>query len=726
MMGDGKRLGRVIAIGCVLMSSAAFAGAAELAAEAKPFGANGLTVLPNLVGHDGVPRFANAEAAAALAEPAVIAAAGWADRVEGRMRAAIGLDEGAWRAALAGQGCRFSDWRSLADWAVAEAATATRPLAALAAACGGTACLPPDGERFEAAIAILGLPGGDRAASESAPRFLEAARQLAVCGRVLPPPPPDAWDHQAGRIVFHGSGNDVIVPPPEAVLVVDAGGADVWRLAAPSPGRFLLAMDLGGDDGWEGDVTARLSAVAILDLAGDDRHASPGGGQGATLGGVALYLDAAGDDRYTAGDGAQASAQAGIAVLVDGGGSDVYQSGARSQAFAGPGGRALLWELGGDDRYQAGGEADPQNRGGPFSWAQGTATGRREGIGGGIAVLREDAGDDLYRAGMFAQGAGYYDGIGILADRAGADSYQAARYAQGAGIHRGIGALADAGGSDSYALSVGVGQGMGLDIAVGLLSDGGGDDSYRAGALAQAASTANGIGMLEDRGGHDRFQLDGPGWGQDHWARGLPGLGYLLGTGGEDVFTPAGGPRNALPPQPDPTGTHACPALPSAAPPTDWLAAVRRSWPGNGFGEAELAAAAGLAAALPDHLAAMLAALPGDDFGTAFTFREVARCWLIQASDEARKRAGEQLLRHTAERPGHLAWVAGFLLGRTGLDRDRLVTGAERLAANPSCRARAQGLRLLKGEAPDHPLVAAAVRDPCFEARAAVQPWPSP
>lgn len=725
--------GWIIAVALSVSGGAAWADAVDLAGEPKPFGPGALAVLPNLMRHDGVAAFANPETAAALADPASVARTGWTDGVEARLRAGIGLDENVWRDALAGRGCRFSQWRDLAEWAVAEAVRAVQPLAGLAASCGGTACLPPDGERFEVAAAILGLPGGDHAARDAAPPFLAVAEQLAACGRGLPPPRPGRWDTPWGQVVFLGAQDDVIAPEPGVVMVLDAGGNDVWRLPPPLPGGFLLAVDLGGNDVWEGDATARLAALAILDLAGDDRYVSAQGGQGAALGGVSLQVDAGGDDSYRAGAGAQASAQAGVAVLVDGGGDDSYQAGARSQAFAGPGGTAILWDLGGADRYRADGPADRLARGGAMSWAQGVGTGRREGLGGGTAILRDDGGDDLYQAGMFAQGAGYYDGIGILADHGGRDVYHAARYGQGIGLHRGIGVLADGGGDDRYELTVGVGQGMGLDVAVGVLADGGGDDSYRAATLAQGSSTANGIGVLWDGGGRDRFHLDGDGWGRDHMARGLPGLAFLLGTDDADVFIPASGPRNREPAQPDPTGVHACPAWPTdAAPAADWLAAVRGSWPGNGSGPAELAAAAHLAAALPDNLEAMLAAVPGDDFGAAFTLREVVRCWLAQAPEAARRRAGEQAIAHLADHPDHLPWVAGFVLGQAGLGRaglapGRMLAGAELLAANPSCRARAAGLRLLRGVMPGHALVLGARHDPCLEARAAVvDGWPLP
>ena len=74
---------------------------------------------------------------------------------------------------------------------------------------------------------------------------------------------------------------------------------------------------------------------------------------------------------------------------------------------------------------------------------------------------------------------------------------------------------------------------MGLDVAVGLLVDDAGNDVYRAVAVAQGAATANGFGLLADRGGADRFEI-GPSlhaWGHAEWMRGLPSVGVLLNGG---------------------------------------------------------------------------------------------------------------------------------------------------------------------------------------------------
>src|SRR5438093_1142324 len=54
--------------------------------------------------------------------------------------------------------------------------------------------------------------------------------------------------------------------------------------------------------------------------------------------------------------------------------------------------------------------------------------------------------------------------------------------------------------------------------------DGAGDDRYQAPALAQGSATANGIGILSDGGGADRWQMsaDLQSWGRSEWLSGLP------------------------------------------------------------------------------------------------------------------------------------------------------------------------------------------------------------
>lgn len=703
-----------------------FPGAARsesgLAAETS-FGAAGLTVLPNMVAHDRVLRSANRETRSAQMAPESVVEMDWGEAVVGRILGAQGLTEGFLPTA-----CGFSDWAALADWIAEEGHRAIRPVRALAEQCMGAACLSGagSGDPSDAADRLLALSGADQAGQSAAAALLLLGRQVGGCAAALPPPEAGERITPAGRILFYGPETPKITVPDDAILVVGGGGDTVWAGQPPRPGQWRILVDPGGDDLWQIEGQAVLSGEVLLDLSGDDRYAASGPGQAATMGGASVLIDWQGQDIYHAGAGAQASASAGVALLLDGGGDDLYEAQERSQAYAGPGGLAVLWDRAGDDRYQAGGSADPRNRGGVFSYAQGMATGHREGLGGGTALLLDDSGHDAYSAGLFAQGAGYYDGLGLLRDRRGDDTYQAVRYAQGAGVHRGVGVLEDLAGADTYRLDVGVGQGMGLDVGLGVLSDRGGDDSYHATALAQGASTANGIGLLQDGGGADRFVLPGFGWGQDHWFRGLPGLAFLLGTDAGDTFVPPAGPRNRADPLPDPTGVQECPVFPGPTGSPGDLLRLRQAWPGAGDDGAALAAAADMIADLPGGLGRILAAIDDEDFATAVSARDIVRCWMDTAPPEQRQQAGQQVITLLRDHPGHLGWVVGPVLLRSSLSPETLRPAVEGLVAAPLCRTRATGLRVLKSLMPDHPALKEAAADPCFEARAVGQSWPFP
>ena len=313
-------------------------------------------------------------------------------------------------------------------------------------------------------------------------------------------------------------------------IVIGSRGDDVHELAPATGGAISVVIDLGGNDTYRGSDVAVRAFSAIVDFAGDDRYELSGPGLGAAVAGASLVLDFDGDDSYRAPHASQGFAAFGVGALLDLGGNDRYELGAWGQGFGLAGGVGLLWDTAGDDRYAASGPADSFDRGGGLSGAQGAGMGPRNLLAGGIGILRDDAGNDAYVAEMFAQGTGYYYGIGVLWDRGGDDRYQAVRYAQGTGVHEAIGVLRDEGGNDVYGLSFGVGQGMGLDLAVGALVDTAGDDSYRAGVLAQATATANGIGVLEDAGGSDRFEIATADrqWGHAEWSRGLPSMGIFV------------------------------------------------------------------------------------------------------------------------------------------------------------------------------------------------------
>jgi hypothetical protein len=329
-----------------------------------------------------------------------------------------------------------------------------------------------------------------------------------------------------------------IVETESATIRIGTRGKDVHQLSPVRGGNISVVIDPGGDDEYRGSDVALGGFSAIIDLSGNDRYIMDGAGLGAAIAGAALLIDFAGDDSYEARFFAQGAAAFGIGALLDLGGNDRYRIEAWGQGFALGDGVGLLWDRSGHDGYAAGGVPDPFKRAGGVSAAQGVGYGLRGRLGGGVGILRDDGGDDTYEAQMFAQGLGYYYGLGLLWDRGGNDRYHALQYAQGNGVHQALGVLREESGDDRYHLAVLYGQGMGLDVAFGALLDMAGNDEYRAHDVAQGAGTANGVGLLADRAGADRFAT-GHGmhkWGHAEWRRGLPTVAVLLhGAGAQFI-----------------------------------------------------------------------------------------------------------------------------------------------------------------------------------------------
>lgn len=370
-------------------------------------------------------------------------------------------------------------------------------------------------------------------------------------------PEPTRFQSAIGLVVIGSRGNDQHGP---AALILDPGGDDAYERSPAAGGAITVVIDLEGNDSYRGSDFAMRGLSALFDLAGDDRYEMQGPGLGMALAGASLLFDQSGNDSYRVPYFGQGFALFGLGALIDRGGNDRYEIEAWGQALAFTGGLALLWDAGGDDHYTARGLPDGYDRGGRLSGAQGAAMGIRNMLPGGVGILRDDGGNDVYVAEMFAQGTGYFYGIGLLWDGGGDDRYQAIRYAQGTGVHEAVGVLRDEGGNDRYVLKVGVGQGMGLDLAVGVLVDIAGDDHYAAGLLAQATATANGVGILSDGGGADRFEIDAGDrqWGHAQWLRGMPSVGVFLHdptrasfqSDGKPLAAPPA-PRKVLEPEPD-------------------------------------------------------------------------------------------------------------------------------------------------------------------------------
>ena len=138
-------------------------------------------------------------------------------------------------------------------------------------------------------------------------------------------------------------------------------------------------------------------------------------------------------------------------------------------------------------------------------------------------------------------------GAALLIDFAGNDGYEAKFFGQGAAAF-GFGALLDLGGDDRYRVEA-WGQGFGIGDGVGLLWDRAGNDRYLAGGVLDRSSAqggeagagsgyglrgrvGGGIGILRDDAGDDTYEAQ-------MFAQGLGyyyGVGVLWDRGGNDRY----------------------------------------------------------------------------------------------------------------------------------------------------------------------------------------------
>ncbi len=364
----------------------------------------------------------------------------------------------------------------------------------------------------------------------------------------------------------HGDDQRRLVAP---LLLVDGGGDDRYEfVAAPERPAITLLLDLGGNDSYAALDAAAGPASGLLGYGllwdaggGDDHHAGRALDQAAALFGAALLVDEGGNDEYRADSHAQGFALGGLALMLERGGSDRYRALSQAQASAGPAGVALLLEAGGNDGYRlddlplvAPSSQLPQIN---ASLGQGAGYGLRgdrvdgRSLAGGLAVLLDAAGDDRYRAGVFAQGAGFWQGGGLLLDLAGADRYQAAWYGQAAAAHRAVGVLLDRGdGDDDYLASHSTSQAAAHDGSVAVLLDEGGDDRYHLGRLGLGSVSDGGVALFAELGGADRYRLEDAGCSAFGAAESAlagssaeltSGLGLFLDLGGKDDYPAACG-----------------------------------------------------------------------------------------------------------------------------------------------------------------------------------------
>jgi hypothetical protein len=163
------------------------------------------------------------------------------------------------------------------------------------------------------------------------------------------------WDSPVGRIAVGGSGDDQY--SGTYVLVVDAGGNDVYRGPGGTSGREAVSvvLDLAGDDRYlaadsalAGPGGAILGYAGIVDLSGRDEYIATAWGGGFGFLGVGWIRDRAGDDIYRMQWQSLGCGLFGLGLLLDESGSDKYlmevHAGefpyGQGQGFGGP----LGWE----------------------------------------------------------------------------------------------------------------------------------------------------------------------------------------------------------------------------------------------------------------------------------------------------------------------------------------------------------------------------------------------
>jgi hypothetical protein len=549
--------------------------------------------------------------------------------------------------------------------------------------------------------------------------------------------------NSATGVVSIGTRRDD-VHGPDASVIVDPGGNDVYERTPAIGGAISVIVDLGGDDRYRGSDLVVQGLSVIVDFSGNDRYAMTGPGLGAAIAGTSLILDFEGDDSYEAELFGEGAAAFGLGAVVDLRGNDGYSLRAGGQGLGFAGGVGVLWDRGGNDRYTVLGLSDIFDRGGGISGAQGAALGFRTMLGAGVGILRDESGDDVYQAEMFAQGMGFYYGLGLLWDGGGDDRYRAVRYAQGNGVHEAVGVLRDESGDDRYELSVGVGQGMGLDLAVGILSDGAGDDSYRAPSHAQGNATANAVGILVDAGGRDEWHMasDRLSWGQAEWFRGLPSVGLLLYDRARAAFAregkavapsersaELGGPLGGSPIAHEPAGGLQCPAAADPQEADDDLAplanALRSIMPGAGATDPRIHRY--VRQRLTNDLRASLSVLPPDDFNVAYSLGEALRCAIAAAADEPRGAMWTAMEHVLAREPAtpFAGAIAGALRERPA-PAPQMSRILRVLDEHPRCSVRTAALSLRSTLAADEASRAAfaqqaqtALRSPCWRLQAA-------
>ena len=190
---------------------------------------------------------------------------------------------------------------------VAELAEAQLVLRAAAkdARIDGPAVVRQLDHELPTAAGLRGIAAADAAEIDRATALFVGAtgrfiRSLRAAGTTLRFPEAGMrLDSPIGAMVIGTMGDDV--HGPDAALIIDPGGNDIYERAPATGGAVSVIVDLGGDDHYRGSDLVVHGLSAIIDFSGDDRYAMTGPGLGAAIAGTSLIVDFTGDDLYEAG-----------------------------------------------------------------------------------------------------------------------------------------------------------------------------------------------------------------------------------------------------------------------------------------------------------------------------------------------------------------------------------------------------------------------------------------
>ncbi|MCD4657203.1 MAG: hypothetical protein K8S87_06625, partial [Planctomycetes bacterium] len=362
-----------------------------------------------------------------------------------------------------------------------------------------------------------------------------------------------------GDIVIGNSEDNTYPADLQPFILVDMGGNDKYNCRVGfgfnRPNSSIRNTGIGfhydyaGNDYYAGDLNfncgSGYNGIGIsIDEDGDDIRKCGNLSLGSGLLGFGMLIDEKGNDICTADVCAQGAGAYGWGAYIDMHGDDRYDVNLFGQGFAYVWSAGMIYDGGGDDVYNAGGEYVhyPLFNDRFQALSQGFSIGMRPYASGGIGILLDESGNDVYKSDIYGQGSSYWYSLGILCDNNGNDYYTMSQYGQGSGIHLAAGALVDYAGNDIYYNPYGVGIGGCHDYAVGILIDKKGFDYYAGCGLSMGTGGTNGVGILIEGEGDDVYAVQQRGVGNTtigggRGARGYGSIGVLLECGGNDTYS---------------------------------------------------------------------------------------------------------------------------------------------------------------------------------------------